>query len=217
MKILSMLFYFFAHHGAWSFLVLLLFGMGMSVWRNSLFYVIFCFILAIANVFTGQFVNAVFLAHYGETGSAVITMAEETSSTLNESPIWDYDVVVKTADGRDVVTDFSTTSASIYPIRNEILIPPKGERFVVKYIKGFEQNIAIMADESPYGIKKIIYENLKPLEKARGMYNASPNNKSFRQEYINALREYIQNPENAGDTLNINASKAILKDLTNPS
>ncbi|MGY0041527.1 hypothetical protein [Pedobacter sp. NJ-S-72] len=106
MKIISMLFYFFAHHGAWSFFVLLLVGSAISFLRNSVFYVIILFILALANVFTGQFLNAVFLAHYGETGSAVITLEEETSSTINDSAIWDYDAVVKTADGKDVLTDF---------------------------------------------------------------------------------------------------------------
>jgi len=217
MKILSMLFYFFAHHGAWSFLVLLLVGSAISFWRNSVFYVIMGFILALANVFTGQFLNAVFLAHYGEKGSAVITMAEETNSHLNDSPIWDYDAVVKTADGKDVVTDFSTTTASIYPIRNEILIPSRGERFVVKYIPGFEKNIVIMGDESPYGIKRKITENLRPLQKAQGQYNANPNNESFRKGYVQALKEYIENPENASDSINIKACKTILQNLTSPS
>jgi hypothetical protein len=217
MKILSMLLYFFAHHGAWSFLVLLLAGIAISLLRNSAFYVITGFILAIANVFTGQFVNAVFLAHYGEKGSAVITMAEETNSTLNDSAIWDYDAVVKTADGRDVVTDFSTTTASIYPIRNEILIPSNGERFVVKYIPGFEKNIVIMSDESAYGVKRKIAENLRPLQKAQGQYNANTNNESFRKEYIQALKVYVENPENVSDSLNIKAFKAIIQGLTNPS
>jgi hypothetical protein len=35
-------------------------------------------------------------------------------------------------------------SASIYPIRNRILIPPENEPFVAKYIPGFERNIVIM-------------------------------------------------------------------------
>jgi len=212
-----MLFYFFAHHGAWSFFVLLLSGVVISFWRKSIFYVIIGFILALVNVFTGQFVNAVFLAHYGERGSAVVTLEEETSSTINDSAIWDYDAVVKTADGKDVVTDFSTTTASIYPIRNEIIIPPLGERFIVKYIPGFEKNIVIMSDESPYGIKRRIAENLRPLLKARGQYNVSTNNESFRKEYIQALKTYIENPQNSSDSLNIKTYKAIIQNLTNPS
>jgi hypothetical protein len=217
MKILSMFFYFFAHHGAWSFFLLLFAGIAISFWRNRIFYVIISFILALANVFTGQFVNAVFLAHFGERGSAVVTLEEETSSTLNDSAIREYDAVVKTADGKDVVTDFSTTTASIYPVRNEIIIPPRGERFVVKYIPGFEKNIVIMSDESPYGIKRKIAENLRPLQKAEGRYNANTSNDAFRKEYIEALKVYIENPENASDSLHIKAFKAIVHDLTNSS
>jgi len=217
MKILSMLFYFFAHHGAWSFVVLLVTGIVISFWRSSVFYVILSFVLALANVFTGQFVNAAFLAHYGVRGSAVVTLEQETSSTLNDSPIWDYDAVIQTADGKDVVTDFSTTTASIYPIRNEIIIPPRGERFVVKYIPGFEKNIVIMRDESPYGIKRKIAENLRPLRKAQGEYNSNTKNESFRKAYVQALKDYVENPENASDSLHIKACKSIILDLTNPS
>ncbi|KIO76195.1 hypothetical protein TH53_16420 [Pedobacter lusitanus] len=217
MKILSMLFYFFAHHGAWAFFVLLLAGVIISFWRNSIFYVVMSFILALANVFTGQFVNAAFLAHFGQTGSAVITLEQETSAMLNDSPIWDYDAVVKTADGKDVVTDFSTTTASIYPIRNEILIPSRGERFVVKYIAGFEKNMVIMSDESAYGIKRKIAENLRPVQKAEGQYNANTSNESFRKEYIQAMESYIENPQNSTDSLNISAFKAVIQRLTHPS
>ena len=117
---------------------------------------------------------------------------------------------MKTADGKDIVTNFSTTTASIYPIRNEIIIPPRGERFVVKYIPGFEKNIVIMSDESTYGIQRKIAENLRPLQKAQGQYNANTNNESFR-------KEYIENPENASDSLNIKAFKGIIQDLINPS
>ena len=43
---------------------------------------------------------------------------------LNENYIWDYDAVLKTADGRDLAIQFSTTSVAIYPTRHEIRIPP---------------------------------------------------------------------------------------------
>ena len=217
MKILSMFFYFLAHHGAWSFFLILITGVVISFWRSRVFYVVLSFVLALANVFTGQFVNATFLAHFGVRGSAVVTLEQETSSTLNDSPIWDYDAVVQTADGKDVVTDFSTTTASIYPIRNEIIIPPRGERFIVKYIPGFERNIVIMRDESPYGIQRKIAENLQPLYKSQGEYNSNTKNESFRKAYVQALKDYIENPENARDSLHIKTFKSIIQDLTNPS
>lgn len=212
---LSMLFYFFAHHGGWSFFALMFVGIALSTWRKTITYVIIAFVLAILNVFTGQFVNAIFLNQFGERGSAVITLSKETSSTLNDQYIWDYDVVMKTADGKDVVTEFSTTTASLYPVRNSILIPPDGERFVVKYIPGFEKNIVIMTDESSYGRKRIIHENLEPVQKARNQFESSPSNESFRKAYADELRTFLDNPENATDTVNLIQFKAILSQLQN--
>ncbi|MGY0041528.1 hypothetical protein [Pedobacter sp. NJ-S-72] len=75
----------------------------------------------------------------------------------------------------------------------------------------------MMSDESPYGIKRKIAENLRPLQKAQGQYNANTNNESFRKEYVQALKEYTENPENASDSLNIKAFKVIILNLTNPS
>lgn len=213
MKILSLLFYFFAHHGAWSFLALLLLGLLLSAWRKKVIYITLGFVLAILNTFTGQFVNAWFLAHFGTRGSAVITFSKQTNSTLNDEYIWDYDAVVKTAEGKDVVTGFSTTTASLYPIRNQILIPPEGEWFVVKYIPGFEKNIAIMVNESAYGKRLLIQENKQPLIKAERQYHTSESNAVFREEYREAIRTFIDDPENASDSISIRQYKEVLRGL----
>jgi len=53
-----------------------------------------------------------------------------------------------------------------YPPRNAIEILPRGERFVVEYIPGYEHNIAIMRDESPYGRRLLLAEALAPVERA---------------------------------------------------
>jgi len=213
MKALSMFFYFFGHHGVWAFLVLILIGIGLFTWRKNYIYMPICFALAIANVFAGQFANAWFLATFGERGTGVITASEQTNSTLNDEYIWDYDAVVQTKEGKDVVTSFSTTTASTYPIRNAILIPPDGERFVVKYIPGFERNIVIMVDESAYGKRFLSFENLKPVQKARRQYEASPDNKFFREEYLKALQNFVNDPVNAADTLNLYQSREIIRSL----
>ncbi|WBY09036.1 hypothetical protein PIB19_06580 [Sphingomonas sp. 7/4-4] len=105
--------------------------------------------------------------------------------------IWEYDAVVRTADGRDVKTGFDTMSASLYPPRNAIEIPPKGERFVVKYIPGFERNIAILRDESPFGKRLLVQEALKPVERAAAQVEASPDNVDFRREYREAIEKFL--------------------------
>ena len=149
------------------------------------------FVIGIANIFLGSMVNAIFLNAYGTYGTAVITHEEETSSQLNDSNIWEYDAVVRTADGRDVKTGFDTMSASLYPPRNAIQIPPKGERFVVKYIPGFERNIAIMRDESSFGKRLLVQEALKPVERAAAQVEASPDNAEFRREYREAIEKFL--------------------------
>ncbi len=149
------------------------------------------FVLGIANIFLGSMVNAIFLNAYGTYGTAVITQEVETSSQLNDSNIWEYDAVVRTADGRDVKTGFDTMSASLYPPRNAIEIPPKGERFVVKYIPGFERNIAILRDESPFGKRLLVQEALKPVERAAAQVEASPDNADFRREYREAIEKFL--------------------------
>jgi hypothetical protein len=88
------------------------------------------FLFSQINFFTGHFLNALFLNAFGTTGSAVILHSQQSDSQLNDQYIWNYDGVLKTADGRDIVIQFDTMSASIYPIRNRILIPPENEPFV---------------------------------------------------------------------------------------
>jgi hypothetical protein len=82
-------------------------------------------------------------------------------------------------------------SASIYPIRNRILIPPENEPFVAKYIPGFERNIVIMSDESDYGKRIIVDQDRAPVGKAAGQYAVSPTNPAFIKEYRAALQAFI--------------------------
>ncbi len=149
------------------------------------------FVIGFANIFLGSMANAIFLNAHGTYGTAVITHEEETSSQLNDSNIWEYDAVVRTADGQDVKTRFDTMSASLYPPRNAIEIPPKGERFVVKYIPGYERNIAIMRDESPFGKRLLLREALTPVERAAAQIAASPGNAGFRREYREAIETFL--------------------------
>lgn len=173
MHILSAVSYFFSAHSFLAMPVIVLLSgalaIGMIAWRKNRAWALLVvpgMLFAGINVFTSHIVNALFLNAFGVTGSAVIVHSRETSSQLNNQNVWEYDAVVKTADGRDVTTKFDTMSASIYPIRNEILIPPEGESFVVKYVPGFERNIVILSDESDYGRRRLVREDLEPVEKA---------------------------------------------------
>ncbi|WP_378105936.1 hypothetical protein [Chryseobacterium sp. sg2396] len=130
------------------------------------------FILSIGNVIGGQFLNAWFLNKYGTESTAVITSDVETSSTLNDRYIHDYEAIVKKQNGSYVTTFFSTTTAAIYPIKNAIRIPRKETRFPVKFIPGYEKNIVILYDRSDEGKMLLKYEKRKPLKKQG--YNTKP-------------------------------------------
>lgn len=149
------------------------------------------FVLGMLNIFTGQWLNAAFLNAAGVHGTAVIVDSRRTDAMLNNQHIWDYHVVLRTADGEDVTTGFSSLSATIWPIRNAILVPPQGETFVVKYVPGFERNIVIMSDESSYGKRRLLAEAQAPVERARRMLEVSPANPDFMSEYRQTLRGFI--------------------------
>ncbi|MEJ1098219.1 MULTISPECIES: hypothetical protein [unclassified Pseudoxanthomonas] len=161
--------------------------------------VIFGFLFGMANIFTGHILNALFLNAFGTPGTAVIVQSEQTNSTLNDQYIWEYHAVMKTADGRDVKITFDTMSASIYPIRNAILIPPEKETFVVKYIPGVERNVVIMSDASNYGKQRLIYEARAPVEKAAAQLAVSPSNPEFIAEYRDALQTFVRDYRDRAD------------------
>lgn len=210
MKAISAVLYFLNHHPVWAFLVLAGLFLFIGLLRKKAWYALWGFLVPMANIFCAHMLNAWFLSAYGVKSTAVITHEEQTNSTLNDEYIWDYDALVKTQDGKDVITGFSTMSASIYPIRNRILIPPMGEQFVVKFIPGYEKNFVILSDESMYGIMRVIYEKKEKIEKARRMFEASPNNQEFKQAYRDAMTEFVDDPSNAPDSSGVQYYKAIL-------
>jgi hypothetical protein len=198
MTILSAISYFLTQHPFWSWPLIIVAGIVLAtvlatVLKQKRWYILILvfFLYGQANIFVAHIFNALLLQAFGVEGTGVITHSGETSSTLNDQNIWAYDAVLKTADGRDVVTQFDSMSASIYPITNAILIPPEGERFVVRYIPGFPRNFVIMRDLSPYGKKYLIAEDREPVEKAANQLLASPANPTFRAEYQAALTAFI--------------------------
>ncbi|MEK8131909.1 hypothetical protein WMW72_28770 [Paenibacillus filicis] len=137
---------------------------------------------AILNIFFTHYLNSLFLNAAGTEGTAIMVYAEKTNSLYNDQPVLEYEAVLKTSDGQDVVANFNTMSASIYPLRNAILIPPKGEVFVAKYVPGFERNILIMSDRSDYGKKWVVQEDLKSVMKAETQLETAERERQPKQE-----------------------------------
>jgi hypothetical protein len=206
MAILSGAPYFINHHPGLATLAMSGIGLGvcalLAIWRRQVLccvLVIPFFLLSSISYFIAPFANALFLNAFGTRGTAVIVHKQETNEMLNESYIWDYDSVLKTADGRDVALQFSTTSVAIYPIRNEILMPPENDPFIVKYVPGFERNIVILCDESNYGKRRKIERDRAPVEKAAGQYAISPTNQAFVNEYRGGLQAFLRKHRDDAD------------------
>jgi hypothetical protein len=178
--------------------IVLLFGLPgvvMMLWKKDMgwgFLVVLGIVFGGINAFTSHIVNSLFLNAFGVRGSAVIVHARETNTMLNYQYVWEYDVVLKTSDGKDVAATFTTDTSSIYPVRNEILIPPEGQSFVVKYVPGFERNFVIMSDESEYGRERAIRADLEPVKKAEGQLAADPANQAFIEEARGALQTFLK-------------------------
>ncbi|HEX6562865.1 MAG TPA: hypothetical protein VF020_01210 [Chthoniobacterales bacterium] len=206
MVILSATLYFINHHPGLTVLAASGIGLGvgalLALWRRQALWcmlVISFLFLSSISLFIFPFVNALFLNAFGTGATAIIVHKQETNEMLNESYIWDYDAVLKTIDGRDVALEFSTTSVAIYPVRNEILIPPENDPFIVKYIPGFERNLVIMCDESNYGKRRKIERDRAPVEKAAGQYAVSPTNQAFIKEYRGALQAFLRRHSDDAD------------------
>lgn len=225
MAVISAILYFMSQHGFLSLLVIPIAGFIISTFvgivtrrpRIAVWMLPFFVIYAFANIFMGQIPNALFLKAFGETGSGVITNSEETNSTLNDQPVWAYDVVLKTADGHDVVGQFDTMSATIYPITNGIYIPPEGDRFVTRYIPGFPRNFVIMRDESAYGQRMVIAEHIGLVSKAERQWQASPENPAFIEEYRAALTQFINHHDGTAAPGLVASYRARLNALPDPA
>lgn len=192
MVFISKILFFTSHHGFLTVIALFLFFGLLSALTKKWALLIIAFILSIGNLIGGQFLNAWFLNTYGTESTAVITSDIETSSTLNEQRIHDYEAIIRKQDGSYTTTFFSTTTAAIYPIENVIRIPQKEQRFPVKFIPGYEKNIVILYNRSGEGKRVLKYEKRMPVEKARITYEAAPGNPEFIREYRAALRHYLK-------------------------
>ena len=56
---------------------------------------------------------------------------------------------------------------------------------------GFERSVVIMRDESPFGRRRLVQRARAPVERARAQLAASPGNDGFRQEYRQALQQFL--------------------------
>jgi hypothetical protein len=166
-------------------------------WRENMLWLLTAFLLGTFNIIAGQMVNAAFLNAVGERGSGVIVRSEETSSRLNEQPVWRYEAIVHTRDGRDVETTLFTHTVSLWPLRNEILVPGVNQVFELKYVPGFPRNIVILTEASAHGQARQRMAAREVVEVAGRKHRFSPGNAAFEQDYRQAMHAFIE--ANDGD------------------
>lgn len=206
MRILSAVFYFLSYHSGLAIPVIILFfalaGVVLGKWlkqpRGYLLGVV-GLVVGPINTMTGFFFNALFLNAVGVEGTGIIVHKTQTDDMMNYQYVWAYDAVLKAQDGSEIATTFRTDGVSIYPVRNEILIPPQDQPFIIKYVPGFERNFVIMSDESQYGKQRLIEQDFEPVEKARAQLEVSPNNPSFINQYRKAVQTFLAAHRNDAD------------------
>lgn len=198
MATLSAVLYFLSQHPYWSFPLILglcnLPAVGLYKWTGSdrwLWWCVVGWLAAFANIFVGRLANTSFLEACGSEGTAVIVGSAPAHASFNEQPIWNYTAVLRTADGRDLKIGFDTLTASLYPLGERFTVPPQGERLVVRYIPGFERNIAIVAERSAFGQRQRLAEARAALDQAAAQWALSPRNRQFADEYREALRSFL--------------------------
>lgn len=197
MGVLSAMLYFFSQHPFLSFPVCLLLGGLLVWWRENMLWLLGAFLLGTFNIVAGQMVNAAFLNAVGERGTGVIVRSEETNSRLNEQPIWRYEAIVHTRDGRDVETTLFTHTVSLWPLRNEIQVPGVNQVFELKYVPGYPRNIVILTESSAHGQARQRLAAREVVEVAERKYRFSPGNAAFAQDYRQAMQAFID--ANDGD------------------
>ena len=222
MAVLSAILYFFNHHFILAmpviWVICTLVASTLAAWSKNkawLGLAVVGMVAGILNPFFGSTVNGSFLNAFGTYGSAVITHVEQTNSQLNDQYIDAYEGVMRTAEGQDVKIEFDTMSATLYPWRNAIEIPPRGERFVVKYIPGFERNLVILRDESPYGQRILLRQAFQPVVRAKALMDASPDNTAFRHAYAEAAQRFLDQYGQVADARQVRVLRTDIRQILN--
>ena len=206
MATLSAAAYFLSRHPFWSLLLLIAGCNGVALllshWTGSKRWLWLCVIgvaAGIANLPGGRHLNAWFLHARGTAGSATVVGIDEVPISYSEQAVFAYRAVLRTADGADVNVDFDTLNVALYPPRASDLLPPPGEPFAVRYVPGFERNIAIMVDESGYGRRHRLNQDREPVRRAAAQLAVSPRNPRFAAEYRDAVRMFLRAHRDALD------------------
>jgi hypothetical protein len=114
---------------------------------------------------------------------------EKTNNLHNEEPVIRYDVVYKTADGKNVETYFESWDFNIYPSANTVRYPGVGETFRIAYLPSYPKAFLILTDDaSEYSDAKECGILLAEIETARLKADFDPDNTEYRTAVETAVK-----------------------------
>lgn len=106
----------------------------------------------------------------------------------NKQPVIRFNVVYKTADGRNVETYFETWDFNVYPPANSVRYPNVSETFRIAYLPSYPTAFLILTeDPSPYSKAAECGELISDVEEKRLRFEFDPNNPDYRREYEKAV------------------------------
>lgn len=155
---------------------------------------IFLFSYGIINLIRGSTISAYFVYKYGEKGTGVITSTRGTNIRYNERYVEAYEVLIKTKEGKQVESEFTSMDFNIYPVpEHGYSYPSPGVRFSVYYLKSNPHAFVIVGnDDSSYAMSVRCTDALRELGSAKIKFDADSGNAVYRKKYVRALKNYIQ-------------------------
>ena len=149
----------------------------------------------LVNLFFGTLLVGNLVYSAGETGSAVTVSIKQTNNQYNNHWVNEHTIILETNDGGKYETTFEDSDFNIFPEpKNGYVYPAVGEKFSVKYLKNNPKAFVIISDDdSPYA-KKIRCSNLREVyDEAKQKLKYDSLNSGYREKYIKARDEYINN------------------------
>ncbi len=149
--------------------------------------------LAFVDIFLGPNLARWVLYRCGTTGAATVTGSYATSDQYNNQNVTGYNVLIRTAAGRVVKTDFEDDDFNVYPSPwNSAVYPGPGDDFNVRYLPMFPGNFVIVAnDGSPWAEQNRCRDINAAGSAAESAYDFDKTDHADRAAFIDALQSVL--------------------------
>lgn len=149
--------------------------------------------LAMLNMFLGSRVTNSIIDKNGVLGTAIITDMAGTGDYYNYEESIQYNVLIKTKEGKTMETSFDSADHNVYPTPAEgkFSYPDQGVEFSVKYLPDAPEHFIILLNEDSAFAKELGCEELlKQLNSAEQKMNFDQTNQEFKADYERLQKAY---------------------------